>query len=57
MNILYIIGYIKKILKINEGHSLFVDVAGSVIAMTTTIGDLAEKHTDVDGFVYLRVKT
>mgnify|MGYP001319085128 CR=1 FL=1 len=57
MNVLYIIGYIKKILKINEGHSIFVDVAGSVIGMTTTIADLAEKHTDVDGFVYIRVKT
>lgn len=36
MNVLYLIGYIKKVLKINEGHSLFVD-AGSVVGMTTTM--------------------
>lgn len=37
MNVLYLIGYIKKILKINEGHSLFVDAGGSVVGMTTTM--------------------
>lgn len=37
MNVLYLIGYIKKILKINEGQSLFVSAGGNVIAMTTTM--------------------
>lgn len=57
MNVLYLIGYIKKILKVNEGNSLFVDAGGSVVRMTTTMAELMEKHVDTDGFVYIRIKT
>ena len=57
MNVLYLIGYIKKMLKINEGHSIFADVGGAVVSMTTAIGELGDKYADVDGFVYIRVKT
>jgi hypothetical protein len=57
MNVLYLVGYIKKILKINEGQSLFVDAGGSVIGMTTTMAELYDRNRDSDGLVYIRIKT
>jgi hypothetical protein len=56
MNVLYLIGYIKKILKINEGQSLFADVNGSVVSMTTSMSELCDTNLESDGFLYIQVK-
>ena len=57
MNVLYLIGYIKKTLSIDEGQSLFADVNGSVVGMTNTMSELCDRNLESDGFLYIRVKT
>lgn len=56
MNILYLIAYMKKTLSIAESNSLFVEVSSNVMAMTATMAEVADKFTEQDGFVYLRIK-
>jgi hypothetical protein len=57
MNVMHIIGYVKKALKINESSSLYVEASGTILSATTTIAELSEHFTETDGFVYLKVKT
>lgn len=56
MNVLHLVAYLKKNLAISENRSLFVEVGGVVISMSSSMQELSYKFTEPDGFVYLRIK-
>lgn len=56
MSVMHLVTYIKKILGVGESRSLFLEVGGNVIGMSTLMDELSRKYTESDGFVYLRIK-
>ena len=56
MSVMHLVTYLKKVLGVNESRSLFLEVSGSVIGMSTSMDELSRKYTEADGFVYLRIK-
>jgi len=45
MSVMHLVTYLKKILGVNESRSLFLEVSGSVIGMSTSMDELSRKYT------------
>ena len=57
MSIMYLIEYLRKLMKLKKNQSIFIEAGKKIVDMSVTLSTLYEKYSEGDGFVYLKVKT
>lgn len=57
MTIMYLIEYLRNMMKLKKNQSIFIEAGKKIVDMGVTLSILYEKYAEGDGFVYLKVKT